>query len=288
MILIAILVTVKILVLISTDNYTDFPLSAQADSSPPDSGPVNVSSDNKDYTDILKKNNIFDHSYGPGGSDGDLYPEYLNNENASSPAWSELEIELQGTIAGPTTIARAIIKDLATDTTNTYKINDPVKFARLAEINKTSVCLTMNGYRHILRLNSKGQDTSKNQVPAPSSPTRNNQNSSPENIAPVDNAVKLFDTILSRAEVITANSEQEPEGLRLANLEELGISPLTGLKNGDIIQVVNGQKLTSRQKAYQVFQKAKTQPRLEIEVLRNNNIITITLSQNVIADNYSE
>jgi S1-C subfamily serine protease len=43
---------------------------------------------------------------------------------------------------------------------------------------------------------------------------------------------------------------------------------LVGVRNGDVIQVVNGQKLTSVQKAYQVYRKARVQSSFTIHLLR--------------------
>jgi len=44
---------------------------------------------------------------------------------------------------------------------------------------------------------------------------------------------------------------------------------MLGLQNGDIVQMVNGQSLTNKQKAFQVLQKARSQPRLQIQLLRD-------------------
>ncbi len=44
---------------------------------------------------------------------------------------------------------------------------------------------------------------------------------------------------------------------------------MIGLRNGDVVQSVNGQQLTSKQKAFQVLMKAKTQSKIDIQLLRD-------------------
>ena len=62
----------------------------------------------------------------------------------------------------------------------------------------------------------------------------------------------------------------EVEGLRITGLEDKSIAKALGLRNGDIIRRVNGHRLTNKQKAYQIFKKASSQPALDIELLRDN------------------
>ena len=56
---------------------------------------------------------------------------------------------------------------------------------------------------------------------------------------------------------------------RINSLDNNKLTRYLGLKNGDIIHSINGQILTSKQKAFQVFKKALTQSQMDIELLRN-------------------
>jgi len=44
-----------------------------------------------------------------------------------------------------------------------------------------------------------------------------------------------------------------------------------GFENGDVIQTINGQMLTDKQKAFQVLKKARSQSSLNFELLRNQH-----------------
>jgi type II secretory pathway component PulC len=47
------------------------------------------------------------------------------------------------------------------------------------------------------------------------------------------------------------------------------LANLFGLRNGDIVQTVNGQNLNSKQKAFQVLKKARTQSNISLQLLRD-------------------
>ena len=60
------------------------------------------------------------------------------------------------------------------------------------------------------------------------------------------------------------------EGLQITGLENISIAKNLGLKNSDVIRAVNGHRLTNKQRAYQIFKKARSQPAIDIELLRDN------------------
>jgi len=59
------------------------------------------------------------------------------------------------------------------------------------------------------------------------------------------------------------------EGLKITGLESFPMAQALGLQNGDVVQSVNGQQLTSKQKAFQVLMKAKTQSKIDFQLLRD-------------------
>jgi type II secretory pathway component PulC len=59
------------------------------------------------------------------------------------------------------------------------------------------------------------------------------------------------------------------EGLTISGLEKIPMAERFGLQNGDVVQSINGQQLTSKQKAFQVLMKARTQSKVDIQLLRN-------------------
>ena len=63
--------------------------------------------------------------------------------------------------------------------------------------------------------------------------------------------------------------EGRTEGLEITGLEETPLTKLFGLRKGDIVQTVNGQDLTSKQKAFEVLKKARSQSKVDLQLLRD-------------------
>jgi len=179
-------------------------------------------------------------------------------------------LELHGTVAGPPEIAIAIINDRQKNVTDTYKIGDRVSGTKIISITKDAVILSENGQKKILKLNTSRSQT----APA----TANQAVASQPTAKPAPNPVssrrriQILEKILSEAEIEPALVNNQAIGLQISNLDKVPLSGFLGLKDGDIIQTVNGQEINSKQKAFQVFRKAKMQPEIVLELLRNGKL----------------
>ncbi len=222
----------------------------------------------KDYSEIIE-GNPFDSLGQTAGSGKWTSTSYQHSIS------EDLGLELSGTISGRTEIARAIIKDIKTGALDLYKIDQTVAGARIESIEENAVVLNCDGQRMVLKLNIASSG-GNNQL----SPTQASNEMS--NVAKADmspnKAITNTQTKIGYVEEVLNNAVIEPypangriEGLQITGLENLSIAKNLGLKNRDIIRSVNGHRLTSKQKAYQVFKKAKSQPAIDIELLRNNN-----------------
>ena len=203
--------------------------------------------------------------------------------NPRSPVLWERDYVLRATFAGPSRIARAIIQDVSAKTTDSYKIDDVIyetgngsPAVRLEAIEKNAVVLTCNGQRRILRLRG-------NKTPSVSDKKNSRKASSSKPVAVVKkplNRVRLRNEIiedfLNTARIEPYVVDGRIQGLRLKELDKIKTNHFPGLRNGDVIQIINGQKLTSKQKAFQVFRKAMTQPNLNIEFLRDKKHKTLS------------
>ena len=224
----------------------------------------------KDYSEIIE-GNPFDCSgqtAGPGKWTSTAYHHSISEE---------LGLALSGTISGSPAVARALIKDLKTGVLDLYKIDQTVAGARIESIEENAVVLNCDGQRMVLKLTIASSGSNNNNR-LPSLKTINQIS----NVAKADlsakKAINNTQTKIGYVEEVLNNAVIEPysangriEGLQITGLENLGIAKNLGLKNKDVIRSVNGHRLTNKQKAYQVFKKAKSQPAIDIELLRDNN-----------------
>jgi general secretion pathway protein C len=209
----------------------------------------------------------------------------LQGDNGVSPALSaeeELGIALLGTVAGSPEISRAIIKDLETNELSLYKIGDTVATAHIESIEKDVVVLLHQGQRKILKLGtreSKRQDIDSAQGALSRNAAQGVETNPPaKSQSTVGDKLRDIEIMLTKAVIEPYVIDDQVEGLRITGLENIRGAEEIGLKNGDIIRTVNGHRLTSKQKAYQIFKKARSQEALNIELLRDNETKTLSFS----------
>jgi type II secretion system protein C len=209
----------------------------------------------------------------------------LQGDNGVSPALSaeeELGIALLGTVAGSPEISRAIIKDLETNELSLYKIGDTVATAHIESIEKDVVVLLHQGQRKIIKLGtreSKRQDIDSAQGALSRNAAQAVETNPPaKSQSTVGDKLSDIEIMLTKAVIEPYAINDQVEGLRITGLENIRGAEEIGLKNGDIIRTVNGHRLTSKQKAYQIFKKARSQEAMNIELLRDNETKTLSFS----------
>lgn len=207
--------------------------------------------------------------------------ESFRGHNGSSlvrSAEEELGLALLGTVSGSPVVSRAIIKDIERDLSGLYKTGDIVADASIESIETETVVLLHDGERKMLRLNADKNHNENNAQPPPPQ-TANELSKVVESVTgepikqtPIEipTKIKHVETILRKAVIEPYTANGQMEGLKIGGLENIKLAKDLGLKNGDIIRTVNGHRLTSKQKAYQVLKKARSQPTINLELLRGD------------------
>lgn len=220
-----------------------------------------------DYAEIVERNPFGISSQTTGTNKWALFEPVVSEE---------LGLALFGTVSGSPEVARAIIKNLKTGKLDQYKIGQTVADACIENIGKDAVILVHNGERKILKLSIARFGSNNNNIETPSSTAISEMS----NTAGTDLLTKRAPQIRTKIECVEAVLKQaiiEPyvvdgqvEGLRITDLENIKEAKELGLKNGDIIRAVNGHRLTSKQKAHQIFKKARSQAAISLELLRDD------------------
>jgi type II secretion system protein C len=258
------------------------PRSAVAEDSVPDSKTAGTQDFIfEGYAEIVERN--------PFALSGD--PTAINHQASKNNSFGtddavskQLGLELFGTIAGSPAVARAIIKNLKTGVLDLYKIGQTVEEARIENIETDSVILLHNGQRKILRLNILSAGNGDN-ILTLSSRTIDNTSQAVKINVPVGQNPPTVQSKMGYMEAVLDEAVIEPylvnsrtEGLKITGMENIKAAKDLGLKNGDIIRTVNGHRLTSKQKAFQVFKKAKSEPSVGLELMRDGEIKTLSFS----------
>ena len=210
----------------------------------------------------------------PGRADGGFLPS----------ASQELGLELVGTVCGSPPFSRAIIRNTKTKAVDLYRPGQAVAGAYIQSIEDNVVILIHEGRRKMLSLKTAEAalpaTAARDTKDAPGGvkpaaylpPTRISE----QPAAVSTSRIGYIEEILSRAVIEPYTVNGKVEGLKITGLEDVPVAEGLGLKNGDVIRIVNGQQLTSIQKAFQVFQKAKSQPAINLELSRGDETKELT------------
>lgn len=191
--------------------------------------------------------------------------------DAATSAEGEMGLVLMGTISGSPVAARAILRDVKSNIQEEYRLGDMVAGARVQSIEKDAVVLLHNGQSKVLRLqvgrNHPQSNIKTSESQAGNAVAKTVKSDSPP-MQPVPETAGQVDTILSSAIIEPHLVNGQTEGLRISGVERIPLVRDIGLRDGDIIRQVNGHQLTDKRKAYQVLQKARTQPTVSVELQR--------------------
>jgi general secretion pathway protein C len=231
----------------------------------------------EDYS-VLVKQNIF------GVTDISEGEKSLRVDDAVKLAGEELNLELIGTVCGNTTVSRAIIKNNKNRQLGMYKTGQVIAGARIKSIEENAVVLLHNGQRKMLTLNRVGANNRNNTQPLSSSivgetgKVANNAFAVEQSIDEAPTKIVHIESILNEAAIEPYLIDGRVEGLRISNLDKIPMATVLGLKDGDIIRGVNGHKLTSKQQAFQVIKKARSQAAMNLDLLSDGQTKELTFT----------
>lgn len=227
---------------------------------------------------------------------GLVQPDEINNElekdgrtalSAKPPGSIQLQFRLLGTIAGSEKVARAVIEDMETKLQGLYATGDSIQGVRIDKIERTRIILLGEDGQEMLDLHVASPHSPMAQSDVKSATAKDEIGSEVVRIlSPTEReidkrafAAKVgrMDAVLRAVKFSPHVVDEKEEGLRITGLEGLNVASYIGLKNGDVVQGLNGQTITNRRKAFQVLRRAQRLPSSDIEFLRGAEKKTLSL-----------
>ncbi len=186
------------------------------------------------------------------------------------PIEERLGYSVIGTITGSRAIARATFTDPAEKSHLVCAIGDEISTATVVEIYADGVLLDFEGSQQ--RLNVKKKTSSTIPIPppdpAPARATGRKVTEVKRTKNPMRERIAQIEAFLNTVSLAHHEVNGSVDGIQIKNLDSLPEAKRFGLKNDDVIRYVNGQHLSSKQKAFQVFKKARSQTFIDIELQR--------------------
>jgi type II secretory pathway component PulC len=201
-----------------------------------------------------------------------------------------VQLRLLATVAGDDQVACAVIENLKSKVQDIYKTGDIIEGARIERIDRNKIVLLCEEQSEVLNLcisRGASDPVEKNEEPV----MAEKQNTAPY-IKAISSAkqainpkayiskVQGMEAFLEKMEVTPYIEDGEEKGLCIAGLDDLNMAGYFGFENGDVIQTINGQMLTGKQKAYQVLKKARSQSSLDFQLLRNQHEMDLSFEVN--------
>jgi general secretion pathway protein C len=219
-------------------------------------------------------------------------------------------LKLVGTVVGSGDYTYAVIEDLSTKRQDLYRLGDQIRDARVVEVTRNRVVLEHRGQREELLSFEKsdagaspGEPTARQpSMPRRQVPLSEPQPTEPPQAAPQENQeeaadhdiervsentwrinrddlveqVDNFGQLMRDARLTPHFSGGQPDGFMISNLPKDTLLVRMGLRSGDILKGINGQKFGSLEEFFQIYQQLQTEPMLQLEVERSNRTETFT------------
>ncbi len=233
-----------------------------------------------DNPKIIIERNIF----GSSGSNAVKENPQQGKKDTTAPFVRELR--LLATVAGDEEVACAVIENVKTKIQDLYKTGDIIEGAWVEKIERNRIVLFNGQQREVLNLSVASK------VPGPvakrAEPVIAQKTDIAEAvkiISPTEREInkRAFLAKVGGMEAILKTVDMAPyvvngkeNGIRITGLEDSSMARYVGFENGDVIQIINGQTVTNRRKAFQILRKARTQSSLDTQLLRGNEKKTLS------------
>ena len=203
------------------------------------------------------------------------------------PKKTELKVKLWGVAIHDDGRSSCIIEDLGNHQQQLYKIGDTVQgIATVARVEWDKVILNRDGQEEILELNPDLRKPANMVVPAAAVATPSGdehiqmvaENQYKVDKSEVDSALENMNQLLTQVRAVPHFEGGKSTGFRLFAIRQDSLFDKIGLKNGDIIQNINGTDLTDPSGALALFTELRNQPSISVRVLRNKEVRTLSYS----------
>ena len=191
---------------------------------------------------------------------------------------TELKLKLLGTVAGDEKHAYAVILDQKKRQQNLYRVGDPIQTATVDEIRRGSVILKVGDGKEILTMDEDpGMALSKSDKRSPSESNAQSQSDGKITLERKDlnQSMRNINQLMSQIRIRPHFNRGRPDGLSVNNIKRHSIFNKMGLRNGDIIQGVNGKKIKTVDDVMSLYQQLNSVSDVDLEIKRRGKAMTM-------------
>ena len=187
---------------------------------------------------------------------------------ASAPQSNPSELELLGTITGPSSIARALIKKKTEKDPQIYRLWSNVFGYKLVGINNNKVFLKINKETVVLDMYAEKTD---GKTPGKTPPGAGQPGKVKLNISRSEIQQKVLNNVDNALKGIRAGPyriDGKVQGFKIFRIRPNNVLYKFGARNGDVIRRINGHPLDSTEKLYKMWQAIQGDSRISVDLER--------------------
>ena len=213
-----------------------------------------------DYYKPIIKRNIF-------RSREDVSQE-IQTEEIEKLQPTSLKLALLGTVSGNPQHAFAVIEEIDNKKQALYRVGDSVQGAIVKKILRGKVILRVNEKDEILTIEEATLLRAEKEY-LPPEPIEAN-NTIMVSRSAVEESMKNVHSLLSQVRIRPFFRDGKADGLSITNIKAGSFFAKLGLKNGDIVQGVDGKLIKSPDDVMEMYEKFQLGSQVALQIMRNN------------------
>jgi general secretion pathway protein C len=193
---------------------------------------------------------------------------------------TQLALKLLGTMTSPAPgLSLASVYEDATHRTRTVWVGSTVQQAEVVSIERTRVLLSNGGRMEILDITSLPPAPQVTASPLPPSTGFGStiRQTGPESYTvqrqDVENTLANLSQVAMQARIVPTFRGGSSQGFKLFAMRPDSIYARLGMKNGDILQRVNGLTLDDPTRALESYARLRSASRIELEIERDGQVL---------------
>ena len=190
----------------------------------------------------------------------------VNEEEIEALEPTSLKVALLGTVTGSEQNAFAVIEETDKRKQGLYKIGDSVQNATVKKILREKVVLRVGTKDEILTMEESAASR-RDKGRGPSKPTERGSTITVSR-KDIQSSLEDINKLMSQVRIRPHFKDGQSDGLSLSRIKGGSIFSKLGLRNGDIVQQINGEPINSPDEVLELYEKLKSGSRVSLEVTR--------------------
>ena len=190
----------------------------------------------------------------------------VNEEEIEALEPTSLKVALLGTVTGNEQNAFAVIEETDKRKQGLYKIGDSVQNATVKKILREKVVLRVGTKDEILTMEESAASR-RDKGRGPSKSTARGSTIT-VNRKDIQSSLKDINKLMSEVRIRPHFKDGQSDGLSVSRIKGGSIFSKLGLRNGDIVQKINGEPINSPDEVLALYEKLKSGSRVSLEVTR--------------------